>query len=361
MLKEIKINTFKCFKEIELRSFKKVNIIFGKNNRGKTVFLEAISLLFSNTNPRQIFNLLRGMPVSFPLQREIWSILFYELDMTKTIKISGKVNELEAEVEICSSASQTFPSQTQSFYPENSLFLHWKYQGKDLKAYLTYNENFLKNFVPAFSFPIIPMSPALDPFIVHFSGNLKSPILETVFHTSLGRMDVQQVSQMFGELVRKNYKNLLVNLLSELDNSIKDIELMSFNGNSIVGVKIKDKFYPINQLGEGFYRIFVLSCLFVQRTNGIVLIDEIENGIHHSIQGMVWKWLLDMSERFNVQVFITTHSWEFIINALENTENFKELQGIRFETGNEKNQEIIPVVISGEELKEMVEQNYDVR
>ena len=359
MLNEIQIKNFKYFKEIELNKLKKVNLIFGKNNSGKTVFLEAIFLLFSNGNPRQILTLLRGMPVSFPLQREIWSILFYELDVSKKIEISGMVDDLKAEVHVYSSASEAFPIEPQFLAPEDALFLHWKYNTKELKTYLTYNERFL-NLIPAFALPfsIMPAPPALDPFVAGTSGNLKSPILEIFFHTSLGRMEVQYASQIFGEVVRKGYKELVVNLLSELDNSIKDIELMSFNGNSIVGVKIKDKFYPINQLGEGFYRIFVMACLFIQKMNGIVLIDEIENGIHHSIQGMIWKWLLEMSQRFNVQVFITTHSWEFIVNAIENTKSFENIQGIRFE---ESDQKIIPVIIKGDELKEMVEQNYEIR
>jgi len=228
---------------------------------------------------------------------------------------------------------------------------------KQFKTF-SFNEKLI-NFLPSLSFPFfMPLPPALDPLVPVTSGNLKSSILEIFFHTSLGKIDLLQASQIFGEVVRKGYKELVFNLLSELDNSIKDIELMSFNGSSIVGVKIKDKFYPINQLGEGFYRIFVLACLFIQKMNGIVLIDEIENGIHHSIQGMVWKWLLKMSERFNVQVFLTTHSWEFIVNAMENTESFENIQGIRFE---ESEQKIIPVVIEGNELKEMVEQNYEVR
>ncbi len=359
MFNKIEIKNFKCFKKFNLEKLKRINLIFGKNNSGKTVFLEAIFLLFSNGNPRQILSLLRGMPVAFPFQQEVWSILFSDLELSKIIEISGMLGEFKAEVRVCSPISEVFTVDPQFLVPENALFLHWKYNAKELKAYLTYNEKFV-NFFPTFGLPfsIISVPPALDPFLAVTSGNLKSPIVEIFFHTCLGRMDVQYASQIFGEIVRKGHKKLVVSLLSELDNSIEDVELMSFNGSSIVGVKIKDKFYPINQLGEGFYRIFVLACIFIQKMEGIVLIDEIENGIYYEIQPILWKWLLEFSKRFNVQVFITTHSREFIVNAIENTENFEEIQGIRFEREEE---EIFPVIIEGEELKELVEKEYEFR
>ena len=45
---------------------------------------------------------------------------------------------------------------------------------------------------------------------------------------------------------------------------------------------------------------------------GVLLIDEIENGLHHSALQVLWKALLLISEQHDVQVFATTHSWECI-------------------------------------------------
>lgn len=362
MLREIEIENFKCFKKIKLNKISRINLIFGKNNTGKTIFLEAIFLLFANENPKNVLTLLRGIPLSLPIQPEVWSILFSGLHTTQKIKISGTIDQLKLEIDVSIPSFGTLMQFNEShfFVPENSLFLHWKCNNKDLKAWISHNERFLNTAQTTFltPIPIVPVSSAFEPFLAVTSGKLKYPIKKVFFYTSLGRIDIPHISQLFGEVVRKGFKKDVLELLSELDNSIEDIELMSFGGGTMVGVKIENKFYPINQLGEGFYRILGLICVFIQKKNGIVLIDEIENGIYHGIQGMLWQRILKISKKLNIQLFITTHSWEFIVNAIENTGNFEDLQGIRFEKYNEK---IIPVIIEGDELKEMVEQNYEIR
>jgi predicted ATPase len=40
----------------------------------------------------------------------------------------------------------------------------------------------------------------------------------------------------------------------------------------------------------------------------VLLIDEVEIGIHHAIQVDLWRFLAKMAIEFNVQIFATTHS-----------------------------------------------------
>ncbi len=48
---------------------------------------------------------------------------------------------------------------------------------------------------------------------------------------------------------------------------------------------------------------------------GVVLIDEVENGLHHSVLVDVWKAIAVAARHNNVQVFATTHSYECIAAA----------------------------------------------
>jgi len=47
-------------------------------------------------------------------------------------------------------------------------------------------------------------------------------------------------------------------------------------------------------------------------SDGVVLIDEVENGFHYSILEIVWQAIFESAKRFNVQVLATTHSYETI-------------------------------------------------
>ena len=72
---------------------------------------------------------------------------------------------------------------------------------------------------------------------------------------------------------------------------------------------------PMSIMGDGIKRLLALALDFSSARNGIMLIDEIENGLHHSALVEVWKYLDQMSRMFNVQVFATTHSYECIVAA----------------------------------------------
>ncbi len=44
----------------------------------------------------------------------------------------------------------------------------------------------------------------------------------------------------------------------------------------------------------------------------VVLIDEIENGIHHTVMRDLWEVIVKHSRESNTQIFATTHSYECI-------------------------------------------------
>ena len=65
-------------------------------------------------------------------------------------------------------------------------------------------------------------------------------------------------------------------------------------------------------MGDGVNRLLDFVLAFFPVQDGIILIDEIENGIYHKRLGNVWKSLEWLSREFNVQVFATTHSYECV-------------------------------------------------
>ena len=67
---------------------------------------------------------------------------------------------------------------------------------------------------------------------------------------------------------------------------------------------------PLSMMGEGMTRIARIILAISSAAGGIVMVDEIENGIHYSVLEKVWSAIADAAERAQVQVFATTHSFE---------------------------------------------------
>lgn len=72
---------------------------------------------------------------------------------------------------------------------------------------------------------------------------------------------------------------------------------------------------PLPLMGEGMVRLASLVLHISNAPNGVVLIDEIENGLHCSVLPKVWRAVGEVARRFNTQVFATTHSLECIVAA----------------------------------------------
>ena len=90
-------------------------------------------------------------------------------------------------------------------------------------------------------------------------------------------------------------------------------------------------------MGDGINRILTIILALVNAENGFLLIDEFENGLHHTVQEQLWKIIFDLAGKLNVQIFATTHSEDCIsgfASVLNKHNNLIEGKLIRLENRN---------------------------
>jgi hypothetical protein len=69
---------------------------------------------------------------------------------------------------------------------------------------------------------------------------------------------------------------------------------------------------PLGTLGEGASRILALALHMALVPGGLLLIDEIENGLHWSVMPKIWRFLVETAIANQVQVFAATHSKDWL-------------------------------------------------
>lgn len=77
---------------------------------------------------------------------------------------------------------------------------------------------------------------------------------------------------------------------------------------------------PLNSLGHGFVRLLGIFLGFHAAAGGIVLLDEVEDGLHHGVFSAFWRAVRRMATEFDAQVFAVTHSMESIRAAISEFE-----------------------------------------
>jgi len=106
-------------------------------------------------------------------------------------------------------------------------------------------------------------------------------------------------------------QRLLEQLLAQVDPRIRDIRLDADPNGTFIALDIGlSERLPLSQAGQGIYRLVAIFADILGAQPQICLIDEIENGLHHTALHQVWRGLAEVSSMLGVQVFATTHSQE---------------------------------------------------
>ncbi len=117
---------------------------------------------------------------------------------------------------------------------------------------------------------------------------------------------------------------------------------------------------PLKSLGDGALRLFGIALSLANSSDGFLLIDEIENGIHHSIQRDFWSMVLKTAYHNNVQIIATTHSYDCIKGFAQAVTENEQTEGILFRLSG-RHGVLRPVEYKEKDLMIAAENNIEVR
>jgi len=125
-------------------------------------------------------------------------------------------------------------------------------------------------------------------------------------------------------------------------------------------VKDIDEPLPLGSLGNGMLRVLSIALALANAKDGMVLIDEVENGIHYTVQHELWNLIFRLARQLNIQVFATTHNWDCIEAFQKAAEEDKQEEGMLIRLSLKKN-EVGATLFSEEELHVATREGIEVR
>ena len=129
---------------------------------------------------------------------------------------------------------------------------------------------------------------------------------------------------------------------------------------AIVRLSPYDRPVSLRSLGDGSLRVFGVALALANSRNGFLLIDEVENGIHHSLQHDFWRMVLQTAQANNVQVLATTHSRDCVSSFARAAIECEESEGILYRLSRRYG-ELRAVEYPEDELKIAADQHIEVR
>ncbi len=139
------------------------------------------------------------------------------------------------------------------------------------------------------------------------------------FINAKGRTHPGVMASNFGSLQMVRNEDLALGFLKTVGPKVSGLIPITVGDDVILHALLEGQStpMPINMLGEGGFRALEISLAIASMKGGAVLIDEIENGLHHSVLHSVFERLHNLADYYDVQVFATTHSLECVKAARE--------------------------------------------
>ena len=124
------------------------------------------------------------------------------------------------------------------------------------------------------------------------------------------------------ELAKRKRKDIVTEQLKLFDSRITTWEIL--NSVAYIGLEGIDQLLAVNMMGDGLRRYLNIVAASANPINNILLIDEIENGLHYSAYKKLWEAIFALAVSTNKQVFVTTHSKETLYRLNEMLEEHAE-------------------------------------
>jgi energy-coupling factor transporter ATP-binding protein EcfA2 len=295
LIHELTIEGFRGFRKFELRNLARVNLLVGSNNCGKTSILEAIHLLVSDPDARVLWRALahrnelsadeESVNSNGRQQADLRRLFHgHVLDPGKQLRIfAAEENSTMLLVAGCASDKPA---------GQPHLFMEWRKGTLDIPLTRTYG---------------------ISSHLFEGSGGYFDPSVQHITVEFVRADGGEDLEDKFDEFVLRPEEEDVLGALRIIEPSIQRIAVSketpgSPRGGFLVRSSSANDRIPIRSFGEGIWRMLGLSLALLRAKNGILLIDDIDTGLHYSVMEDMWRLVSETAKRLNIQVFATTHS-----------------------------------------------------
>ncbi len=323
MITSVSIENFRCFDSLTVEPLGRINLVTGLNGVGKTSLLEAMWLHHGRHNPTLLWN-----------QNLIRTAQLQLNPLPSLARVPGGIRVEAAE----EGGSTTWVTVHSS--PTESVSLPID-QGGDRGLEPAQESGTAGIAMPFTDVGTLGVAAqATEELVVTFKDRDAEPVKMRgrVVMTAPGLMDVvfpdrpslsglpvgvliaagrvgidRPTIDRFSQVLREGREQQLIDALKIVEPRLSNLGILTESGIARVWSRLgEDRMLPMESVGGGLNRLFTIFVAMGAYDEGVVFVDEIENGVHHSAMRRLWENVASFAQRFNLQFFATTHSGECI-------------------------------------------------
>lgn len=322
MYRSFSIKNFRCFDELTVEGMGRINLIAGQNNVGKTALLEALWVHSGAVNPDLAVRIEAFRGLEQQTLESFLSSLFHGFDRELTIEISSEGDWEDS------------PFSQKIYFGDGSSF-ELPLTGSENEQLTLLQSSSIA--MQASNFVVMEYTNGLDEqtitrgrLVARQLGPVRDVSLEVAFQKGLPIQDLpgsiyltakrasigQEDVNRYSELEVNGESEGVLEILRSVEPHLKRLAVVSTSQAPSIYADVGiGRLIPIQLMGDGMSRILSLALAIASAQEGMVLVDEIENGIHYAVMEKVWRAIGTFAQLYDVQLFATTHSRECVYYA----------------------------------------------
>ena len=364
-LPSLSIVGFRGIQELSFPRMGRVTLLTGMNAVGKTTVLEATQIYAAQDRLPVLLRILRdreelSVDDAGATPDVDWTALFWgrHLSPSTAISIGPSHQPDELTLRVTTEAER-----------QASLFQ----ESPSQMAFRALHVSF-RNYSQTITSHFDERSRRVEPYEVqrsprHFShfGENGPPPQVTNITLGPGMPSNQVISRLWDKVLTLGQEGAAVEALRPiLGRQIVDAVMTlgesrrSTRSRVLVSLGIGEPRVPLKSLGDGVVRLFSVALALTNSRDGFLLLDEAENGIHHSVQSDYWATILRAARDNNVQVIATTHSWDCVRGFAQAAVESEDIDGVLYRIEKDDNGHY-SVFYPEEKLQRAAKEGFEVR
>ena len=359
-LPSLTIEGFRGIKSLSIPRLGQVTLISGKNAVGKTTVLEAVQLYATHGHPGVIRNILRDRNELIPVINDDGN------EMSAPNLESLFYGRLTSENSRASIGVSGTGTHRLSIMPENQMSL-FSDEVSEAEIRIQFQDRARRISSRSILSPTVSRRTGIASAIGRsHEGNSYNIACESLGPSVLDNRDIDRMWNKVA--LTADEESAIKALRLVYGDEVRAISIVGGTGPSIklgnrypiVKIDGHDRPVPLRSLGDGATRIFGVALALANSQGGFLVIDEAENGVHHSVQRDFWRMVIQTAQENDVQVIATTHSWDCVVGFGQALKDIEAEAGLLVHLSR-NGDGIRATEYSGEDLQTAIRHGTEVR